>query len=141
MDFFDVNNWFGIVPGMRYGIPMVTEHDIKRFNDSLTLWLAAYRKPGRDKINLMLQYFSEIYPVTCRLYREFLDYRNNIDEPTAWKLLDYLLSEIDREITEYNESDIETMIKSLEMETTLTVALMFGDFLCTAKHNGKPLTR
>lgn len=141
MEFFEVNNWFGVIPGMRYGIPTVTEYDIKRFNDPLALWLSAYRKPGRDKINLMLRYFSGIYPVTCRLYREFVDYRNNIDEPAAWKLLDYLLSEIDREITEYDESDIEAMIKPLDTETTLVVALMFADFLRTAKHNGKPLTR
>ena len=128
MEFFEVNNWFGVIPGMRYGIPTVTEYDIKRFNDPLALWLSAYRKPGRDKINLMLRYFSGIYPVTCRLYREFVDYRNNIDEPAAWKLLDYLLSEIDREITEYDESDIEAMIKPLDTETTLVVALMFADF-------------
>lgn len=140
-EFFEINDWFGITPGMRHGNPMITSQDLEKCETALTLWLSAYKKAGREKINLMLRHFSETYPVTCQLFRKFVRDKNIEHETSAWKLLDYLLSEIDREIIDYSEDDLEELVKPLDTETTLAVAHLFADFLRTAKYNGKTLTK
>lgn len=141
LDFMDSNEWFGIVPEMKDNIPLITNDDFEKFMEPLTLWLSAYRKPGREKIELMLQYFDGVYPVTCRLYYDFIKKRRLENEASAWKLLDYLLSEIDREIIEYSESDLENLIRPMYADATLAVARMFADFLQTTEYNGRPLTK
>lgn len=141
LDFLDGNEWFGITPKMENDVPMITNGDFEKFRELLTLWLSAYRKPGREKIELMLQYFGGIYPVTCHLYRDFIKKRQVENEPSAWKLLDYLLSEIEREITEYSESELEKLIRPMYVEATLSVTHMFADFLHMTEYNGRSLTK
>lgn len=136
LEFMDANAWFGA--GSEMGMTFCVFGEIR---GSLTLWLSAYKKPGREKIKLMLEHFSGIFPVTCRLYREFVAQNCLENTPSAWKLLDYLLSEIDREITEYDESGIAELARCLDAEATRQSAHLFSEFLRTARHDGKPLTQ
>jgi len=138
--FMDANNWFDMGYAMEGRIPWVAEVDLHRIQAPLTLWLSAYRKPGRDKIDLMLKHFENIYPETCRLYNRFITDRNLFDEPSAWKLLDFLLSEPAKDITCFDETDIDNMIQQIENGATRAVAQLFSDFLNTIKLDGKPLT-
>lgn len=136
LEFMDANAWFGA--GSEMGMTPCAFEEIR---DPLTLWLSAYKKPGREKIKLMLEYFSGIFPVTCRLYREFVAQNCLENMPSAWKLLDYLLSEIDREITEYDELGIAELARRLDAGATLQSARLFSEFLQSARHNGRPLTK
>jgi len=141
LEFMDANTWFGISPKMDGSVPLVRGCEFERFKAPLTLWLSAYKKPGREKISLMLLHFSGIYPQTCALYRRFINDRRLDDEPAAWKLLDFLLSEIDREITVYTESELESLVASVDTDTTRRSAQLLAEFFQTAEHNGKPLTQ
>lgn len=136
LEFMDANAWFGA--GAEAEMTLCVFEEIR---GSLTLWLSAYKKPGHEKIRLMLEYFSGTFPVTCQLYREFISQNSLADTPSAWKLLDYLLSEIDREITEYDEPGIAELAKRLDAESTLQSAHLFAEFLRTARYDGKPLTQ
>jgi hypothetical protein len=141
LEFMDANDWFGIEYVMKNREPQMTLQSLEKIRKSLTLWLAAYRKPGRDKIALMLEHFSGTYPETCRLYGSFIRSREFDDEPSSWKLLDFLLSEIDRDITEYGEADMETLIRRIESGAARTVAKLFADFLGAEKRDGQPISR
>jgi len=141
LEFIEANGWTDVVQRTQSGRPVIADKDFEMIREPLTLWLSAYRKPGREKIQLMLRHFDGTYPVTCRLYRKFITSRRLEDAPTSWKLLDFLLSEIDREITAYGESDLEKLIKPLDTEATVMATRLFADFLRTAEHNGRPLTK
>ncbi len=131
LDFMDANRWFG----------MEEDFDFERFRAPLTLWLSAYRKPGREKIALMLEHFSGIYPITCRILSTYIEDSHLEDSPTAWKLLDFLLSEIDREITLYSEAELEELARCADNHLPLGVVRLLANFLREATHNGKSLTQ
>lgn len=141
LEFMDANSWFGVEYVMKGNTPWILERDIQKIIEPLTLWLSAFRKPGRDKIELMLKHFAPVYPETCRLYSRFISKRKLSDNPSAWKLLDFLLSEIEKDITLYDETGIELLINRIESGATRTVAKLFADFLSTAEHDGKPLSQ
>jgi len=129
LEFMDVNEWFGVNGVMEDRIPLITENDFEKFRKPLTLWLSAYKKPGNEKINLMLSHFHEEYPNTCRLYSKFVDDNRLEHEPSSWQLLDFILSEIDCDITDYDEAELEKLIKQAGKRTTLKVAKMLAEFL------------
>jgi len=140
LEYMDVNSWFGINATTKAREPVIMADDFERFRDRLTLWLSAYKKSGSIKIDLMLRHFSNQYPVTCRLYREFLIRTGKNGEPAAWKLLDYILSEIDREIIDYNEVGLNDLLKRADTEISLNCAKLFAEFLRTSVHKGEYLT-
>ena len=141
LDFMDANEWFSVPYVMKDKAPFIQKKHLKRFVKPLELWLSAYKQPGREKIRLMLEYFSDVYPVTCTLFRRFASDRNIENDTAAWRLLDFLLSAIDREITEYSENDLEQLVKQADTEATLASARLLADFLSAAVHNGRPLTQ
>ena len=139
--FMDANEWFGMEYVMKDRIPWILEDDIPTIQEPLTLWLSAYRRPGRDKIMLMLKHFAPVYPETCRLYSRFITDKELFDDPSAWKLLDFLLSELEKDIPLYDEIGIEDLIQRMENGATRTVARLFADFLSMVERGGKPLTQ
>jgi len=141
LEFMDVNEWFGTAPAIADKAPVILESDFERFRPLMILWLSAYKKPGREKINLMLRYFDGIYPETCDLYRKSVMDRNIEEEDATWRLLDFLLSEIGKEITAYSETDLEKLVARAAADATLLTARLLADFLQTAVHNGSPLTK
>lgn len=140
LEFMDANNWFGLQYIMKGREPWIDVQAFEKLRRPLTLWLSAYRKPGRDKITLMLNHFSSIYPETCCLYERFVCGMELEEEPSSWKLLDFLLSEIDREITDYTETEIEALIRQADGRATRTAAKLFAGFLGTEKQDGQPIS-
>ncbi|MDR2898744.1 MAG: hypothetical protein LBU94_00330 [Clostridiales bacterium] len=137
----DANDWFGTEYIIQDRIPWISENDILKIQEPLVLWLSAYRKPGRDKIALILKRFASVYPDTCRLYSRFLTDKNLYDKTSAWKLLDFMLSEMDKDISAYDDNGIENLIRRIESKTTRAVARLFSDFLNTTERYGKPLSQ
>jgi hypothetical protein len=135
------NNWFGSSYSLENDFPMIEIPILPELSDALTLWLSAYKKPGRDKIALMLRHFAGVYPETCKLYQKFVSDRRLEDNHNAWRLLDYLFSEIKKEITTFSEVDLEELIQQMDIDATLIMTRMFADFLYSAEHKGKPLTK
>lgn len=133
LEFMEVNDHFGM--------ETVTCENIHAIEERLTLWLSAYKQPGRVKIDLMLSHFKDKYPDTCRLYHKFITDNNLKDKPSAWKLLDFILSGIDRDITVYSESEIEKLMKQISTEATLESARIFSDFLRNVDIGGQVLTK
>ncbi|MDD4429449.1 MAG: hypothetical protein PHG64_13815 [Paludibacter sp.] len=131
-EFMDAND--------NFGMQEITHDTIHAIKERLTLWLSAYKQPGRIKINLILMYFNDMYPNTCRLYRQFITDNDIENKPSTWKLLDFILSEIDRDITEYSETELEQLIKRVDVGATRACAGIFSEFLKT-EHEKKPLSQ
>ena len=138
--FLDTNQWFGITPNTDGKSPMIIEQDMDALREPLLLWLSAYQKPGRDKLRLLLERFSKEYPDTCEMYKNFVSERGLWDDAAAWKLLDFILCEIDKDLTYYSESEMESLIRLLNSQATRSVTKLFTDFISTCKSNGKPLS-
>ena len=139
-EFMEVNEWFGATLFENSRTPILTSDDFEKLKYKLTLWLYAYRRSGIDKIRIMLDNFRDIYPITCQFYNNFIIDNHLENEPAAWQLLDYIFSKLNKEITAYNENDLEDLIKSMDNETPLVIARTFGEFLKTIKRNNKPIT-
>ena len=139
LEFMDANNWFGFKSNGSE-MPEINNEVIEHIKDSLALWLSAYKQSGRVKIELMLNHFNAKYPQTCRLYQQFVHDNDLVDEPSAWKLLDFILSEIDRDITDYSEQGVESLIQRVSMGATLKSARLFSNFLRSANEFGQTLT-
>jgi len=123
LEFMDANDWFGTKYTVRDKEPRVSMSALRNIRESLALWLSAYRKTGREKLSILLDRFQGQYPQTCSLYRKFVSESQMADDPSAWKLLDFLLCEIDREITEYSEPDLERLVALLDSSATRTAAI------------------
>ncbi|NCU31877.1 MAG: hypothetical protein EOM23_02825, partial [Candidatus Moranbacteria bacterium] len=141
VEFMNENDWFGIDYSIKKDLPVINESDCEKLINPLKLWLSAYKKPGYIKIELMLQYFEGTFPKTCRLYSNFIKKRKIENEDYAWKLLDYLFSEITKEITEYEDIELDALIKQMYANATIVVTNTFSEFLQTIKANGKSTTK
>jgi len=141
MEFMDANDWFGEEYIIRDKEPRMPAAALTGICGSLSLWLTAYRKPGSEKLEILLEHFKGQYPQTCLLYRKFVSDRKLADAASALTLLDFLFCEIDREITEYSEVDLEKLVRLLDIGATRAAAKVFADFLCTEKQDGEPLSR
>ena len=140
LEFMDLNNWFGCTYEMKEATPWLDERVVDKVIEPLRLWLAAYHKPGREKLALMLERYSGIYPNTCGLYRRFITDRQLMDDPSAWKLLDFILSALSKELTDFDETDVECLVQKLEDGATRSVAQLFADFLSGISINGAPIS-
>ena len=140
LEYMDANNWFGGDVQTSVKEPMISKSEFEGFEALLALWLSAYRKPGYVKIELMLGHFKGIYPITCQLYHDFIMDTGKKSTDPAWKLLDYLLCEIDKEIISLSEHEWEALIKGIDKEMPLSCAKLFSEFLLTSRHKGKRIT-
>ncbi len=130
LDFMDGNEWFGNDDSCGF----------ECYEAPLTLWLSAYKRPGREKIALMLEHFVGVYPITCHVLRTYIANHCLEDTPSAWKLVDFVLSEIDQEVIFYSEEKLEELAKHADNYLTLGTVRQLAHFLREATHNGKPLT-
>ena len=138
--FLDTNQWFGVTPNMDRKFPVIAQHDMVVLREPMLLWLSAYHKPGRDKLRLLLERFCKEYPDTCEMYKSFVSEQELWDEAVAWKLLDFILCEIDKDLTLYSEAELESLICLLNSQATRLMAKLFTDFISTCKVDGNPLS-
>jgi hypothetical protein len=129
VEFMEVNDWFGITPTIMDKAPYIAADERKRVRERLILWLSAFKQPDSAKLNALLNYFEQDYPLTCEAYRDFVESNGIVNAPGAWKLLDCIFYNFDTEITECTETEIEDFIKILDSEATLGAARLFTDFL------------
>ena len=129
LDFMVANGWFCIKHSIRDKVPQISVADAAAIREPLHLWLRAYKQSGHVKTDLMLEQYDEILPKTCSLYRKFLDANDKWDDDGAWKLLDYLISYLDIEITDYSEEEIERLVLRASNELPLSTVRLFAELL------------
>jgi len=134
INFISANNGFGYRYEANSSALKVEKDAMPAVHDKLELWLQAYRQPCNVKIGLMLDVYAGKYPKTCELYRGFILGKDVNTNKAYWQLLDYMLAEIDREITDYSELEMDSFAIRLGLELTLGASQLFSEFAKTAIH-------
>ena len=129
LEFMDANGWFGFEPEVRDKEPYISHGEADVINDLLALWLSAFKQPNHVKLGALLSFFEPKYPETCRLYRAFSSDSEIRGKAHAWKLLDCIFANIEKEITACSEDEIETFVKVLDTDSSLASARVFADFM------------
>lgn len=136
-DFIDANNGFGYSYEASSSTLTIEERAITDIRGSLELWLCAYKQPYSVKIELMLEAYEGKYPVTCKLYRDFISGKAVQENSAYWQLLDYMLAEMNKDIVGYADAEIDAFAERLGSELTLAAANLFAEFAHTAIHQSK----
>jgi hypothetical protein len=125
--FLDANGWFGME---RDGSGRDTRvASLEPMRTALDLWLRAYGRSREEKIALMLEAYAPKFPRTCRMFREFISATDSERQDSAWKLLDFLLSSLEREIDEYDANAVCDLVTQANRELSLTAMRLLTDFL------------
>lgn len=133
----DMNGWFGLTPEFRNHDVYVSSVD--HFRDRLELWLRAYKRTGAEKIDLMLEAYHEKLPDTCDRIAAFMMDENIKNQPAAYKMTDFILASVTKEIAFYTQDEVDALIEEGNREMELTVLTMFGRFL-NFDYNGSKLS-
>ena len=140
LNFMEINEWFGVPFFMKELAPWFDICHVPAVREALSIWLVAYRKPAREKAKLLLGKFNSTYPDTCRLYSRFLTEQGKWDTDASWKLLDFMFSEIDKDLTKFTEKEIATLVMAINSDTTRVVAKLFADFLTATQKYGSTIS-
>jgi hypothetical protein len=108
---------------------------------SITLWLSAYKQPGSVKIELMLKQYDGVYPDVCAAYSGFISGKDVNSANAYWELLDFMLAELERDITAYSELEIDSLVKTANDSLTLKAARLLSEFLFSIKTDSGSLTK
>jgi len=139
INFIDTNNGFEYSFDISVSALNIEKCAVPAIDDALELWLRAYKQPYSVKIDLMLGTYTDKYPLTCGLYRDFISKRDVNENAAYWQLLDYMLSAINKEIIDYSESEMDAFAEKLGSEVTLNAAKLFAEFACAVIHQSKQL--
>jgi len=138
-NFIDANGGFGYSYEAGASSLMIEKSAEADMRDALELWLRAYKQPHSVKIDLMMDAHRGKYPITCGLFRGFVLDRDVNGDAAYWQLLDYMLSEINKEITDYSETELDMLAGKLGEELTLAAAKLFAEFASAAVQRSKQI--
>ena len=135
LGFLDRNEWFGQVPagtGLEIMVP-----DYGGMRGAVCLWLEAYQKPPREKMELLLKQYQYRLPQTCALYRIFAETEDIADRPGGWKILDFILSSCDRELCLYSQDELDRIIEETRERLPTGNARLLAKFITEEIRKGQ----
>lgn len=138
LEFLDVNEWFG----MEWSGNGV-DRKVAPFTNAekpLATWLLAYQQPPKIKLLVMLEAYASAFPDTCTLYGKFIAKKQAEDVKSGWQLLDYLLSTLDKDITDYGEEELRMLLDGTNGNLSASSRVLLMDFLEEGR-NGQPISR
>lgn len=138
LGFMDANEWFGQnVSGSGYEICI---ENMEAIRDRLLLWLRAYRRSAGEKTDILLEAAQVRFPETCRLYRDFLARQGVYGEMGSLRVLDFLLSSIDRDILLYSEDELQAVLRDMGEYLSISNRKILFDFLSSLSKEGLRLS-
>ena len=135
LGFLDRNEWFGQVPagtGLEIMVP-----DYEGMRGAVCLWLEAYQKPPREKMELLLKQYQYRLPQTCALYRTFAETEDIADRPGGWKILDFILSSCDRELCLYSQDELDRIMEETRERLPTGNARLLAKFITEEIRKGQ----
>lgn len=137
LGFLDRNAWFGQVPAGTGRETTVPDYECMR--DAMRLWLSAYQKPSREKLQLLLEQYRNRMPETCALYQEFAETEGIADKPGGWKILDFILSSCDRELSLYSQGGLDRLMEETKGRLPVGSTKLLAKFIAEEVRNGQCL--
>ena len=140
-DYLDANGWFGLEHFAKSNSECLVSADgAEQIRPSLTLWLRALEQPHGTKTELLLDNFKGSFPWLCESFSEFIKGRDTDNTFAYWHLLDYLFSEMTKDLSEYSEAEVEQFVVRMSEELPLNAATVFSDFLSWLSLNRTGIT-
>ena len=135
LNFFIANGWFGQkLMGTGDDLYILNSAEI---SERLNLWLMAYKRTNAEKMDILINYFSDSYPVTCVSFKKYFKESGNYGSEGGLRILDYLLSEIDRELTDYTEEEVQMIIANASDYLAISNCDTMIDFMRSLRGKGK----
>lgn len=135
LGFLDRNGWFGQVPEGTGRETIVPDYECMR--GAVRLWLAAYQKAPRERLELLLDHHRGRLPETCALYEGFAETEEITDKPGGWMILDFILSSCDRELSLYSQEDLDRLMEETKGRLPLGSAKLLAKFISDEVQNGR----
>ena len=135
LDFLDMNGWFGHedafkggqVPNPREAL-LMDEGEISAIVSQLDLWLRAYGRSHREKLDILIGLGMRKFPDTTDLYCRFIHGEAREDDISSWRLLDFMIFYLPGEYTGLSENEMDSFVKHLDSEATRAVCDIFAEF-------------
>ena len=129
LNFMETNNYFGIqgVDSPLY----IKQSDIESIRPNLELWVRSYASGDDEKLRLLSERLTTLFPETGELFVGFISYTEP-KSSVAWKLADYLCFAMKREISMMEAKELDCLAADMDKKLPLFSAQLFSEFLLYA---------
>jgi hypothetical protein len=147
IEFMEINGYFGVrKPEVTASdcdtksqeadeVFFISQSDAERIRPNLELWLRSYGTDSDEKLKLLTERMTALFPETGTLFCKYIKY-SQADSSFAWKLADYLCFTLNSEISEINSDDLDRLAADMDRELPLLSARLFSGFLMYARERG-----
>lgn len=134
--FLQMNDWFGI-KGSSYAKSGGADRDdvlpvdgivVTEVLKHLALWIDAYGRKDPEKLDILAGHGKKILPITTAGYSRYIKDSGLENDANSWKLLDFLLAMLPRELDSLREDEIRQLMDEMDQELPLVTARLFVCF-------------
>lgn len=136
VDFMEMNGWFGVdvhicgekqadIDRGEYYLDVV---ETGRLTENICLWLDAYGRSDAEKLAVLAGYGAGKFPDTTSKYVSYIKESSLEEDANSWRLLDYLLSVLQKELLDADEDEMQSILDRVSREMPLVTAKLFISF-------------
>lgn len=126
--FLEMNEWFGVDIPADGGLEELKGEPAKKLVRRLYLWLEAYGKSDAEKLGILAEHGNGILPETTSAYIRYIRESGLENDANSWKLLDYLLAALRKELPRLDDSEVQLLFAEMNRELPLVTAKLFSSF-------------
>lgn len=134
--FLEMNEWFGVDIPADGGLEGLKGEAAEELVRRLYLWLEAYGKSDVEKLGILAEYGKVILPETTSAYIRYVRESGFEDDANSWKLLDYLLAALRKELPRLDDGEVQLLFAEMNRELPLVTAKLFSGFYEETKRKG-----
>ena len=135
LGFLDRNDWFGIETERKDGHVFINEY--RDIEPKIVLWLKAYQRTDGERLEILLEAYLNDYPFTCERFAAFAKEHDIVDKPSGWKILDFIISHSDRDVSSLTEHDLDSMFSSTAESLPIVSTRLMMEFVNECLQDGK----
>lgn len=136
VDFMEMNSWFGNdihICGQKRESTNSEDYCIDssvacRLAEKICLWLDAYGRSDAEKLAVLADYGAGKFPDTTSKYVSYIKEFSLEEDSNSWRLLDFLLSVLQKELLDSGEDEIQSLLDRISRELPLVTAKLFISF-------------
>lgn len=134
MSFLEINKYFGVKWDSRsFSISLC---DAEKIQPNIELWLKSYGSNDNDKLKLLSDRMSCLFPETGAMFKKYIT-KSNVISSAAWRLADYLCFMLHCEISKMNNKELDDLAANMDRELPLNSARLFSEFLTFIREEGR----
>ena len=124
VDFMEMNGWFGVdvhICGEKQadtdrGDYYLDAMEAGRLTENICLWLDAYGRSDAEKLAVLAGYGAGKFPDTTSKYVSYIKESSLEEDANSWRLLDYLLSVLRKELLDADEDEMQSILDRVSRE-------------------------